>query len=158
VGQIGQFCCPHIASSFLPTTRTFNIHMMSYAPSSNNTNEPLTANNSEVFQVVTLNSDTFVIPQRRESLLSGKVNCSVPFSKRFGSTNSLPKLIWANLFISPVASPDGRACLAVGCAEGLWMGDRNDSKCEGLRFYHVRLSAAQPTLSQPCTVYWISRW
>jgi len=56
--------------------------MMLYAPSPNNTNEPLTANDSEVFQVVTLNSDTFVIPQRGgESLLSGKVNCSVPFSK-----------------------------------------------------------------------------
>ncbi|KAI0283984.1 CNH domain-containing protein [Russula aff. rugulosa BPL654] len=76
------------------------------APSSNNSNEPLTANDSEVFQVVTLNSDTFIIPQRGgENLLSGKVNCSVPFT-----------------------SPDGRACLAVGCAEGLWVGYRNDSQ------------------------------
>jgi hypothetical protein len=74
--------------------------------------------------------------------LSGKVNCSVPFSKQFGSTNSSFKLIWADLFISPVASPDGRACLAVGCAEGLWMGSRNDSQCEGLRLYHARLSVA----------------
>ena len=99
-------------------------------PSSNNTNEPLTANDtvdSEVFQVVTLNSDTFVIPRRGgESLLSGKVNCSVPFSKH----RQIPR-IWADLFISSIASPDGRACLAVGCAEGLWIGDRNNSHCEG---------------------------
>ena len=106
------------------------------APSSSNSNEPLTANDSEVFQVVTLNSETFIIPQRGgESSLSGKAICSIPFSKQFGSTNSLPKLIWADF---PVASPDGCACLAVGCAEGLWVGYRNDSQCEGLRLYHVR--------------------
>lgn len=132
--------------------------MILYALGSNNTNEHLTANDSEVFQVMTLNSDTFVIPQKGgESLLSGKVNCFIPFSKQFGPTNFSPKLIWADLFLSLVASPDGRACLAVGCDEGLWMGDRNDSQCEGLRLYHVRLHVAQPTLSQPCTVYCISR-
>ncbi|KAF8500987.1 CNH domain-containing protein, partial [Russula emetica] len=77
--------------------------------------EPWTANDlpvhSEVFQVVTLSPDTFVntsiaakgILQSRdkERTLSGKVNCSLPFT-----------------------SPDGRACLAVGCAEGLWIGYR----------------------------------
>ena len=132
--------------------------MTMYAPS-NNTNEPLTANDLEVFQVVTLNSDTFVIPQKsKDSLLSGKVNCSIPFSKQFRSTNSSPKLIWADLFISPAASPDGRDYLAVGCDQGLWMGDRNDSQCESLRLCHVHLSVAQPTPSQPCTVYCISRW
>jgi hypothetical protein len=68
-----------------------SIYMMLCAPSSNDSNEPSTANDSEVFQVETLNSDTFIISQRGGvSLLSGKVNCSVPFSKQFGSTNSLP--------------------------------------------------------------------
>jgi hypothetical protein len=122
--------------------------MMLCELSSNNTNEPLTANDSEVFQVVALSSDTFAIPRRGgESLLSGKVNCSIPFSKQFGSTGSSPKLIWADLVISLVASPDGRACLAVGCAEGLWMGDRNDSQCGGLHLFRARLSVAQPALS-----------
>jgi hypothetical protein len=122
--------------------------MMSYALISNDTNEPLTANDSEVFQVVTLNSDTFVIPRRGgENSLSGKVNCSIPFSKQFGSANSSPKLILTDSFISLVASPDGRTCLAVGCDEGLWMGNRDYSQCEGLRLYHVlRLSVAQLTL------------
>ncbi len=105
---------------------------MSYAPSSNTTNEPLTVHDSEVFQIVTLNSDLFVIPQRGGgSTLSGEINCSLLFSKQFGSINPSSKLIWVNLFISLVASPDGRACLAVGCAEGLWIGYRNDSQCEG---------------------------
>ena len=56
---------------------------MSYA---NTTDEPLTA---EVFQVVTLRSDTFIMQpmpanQSRggESTFSGKVNCSLSFSKR----------------------------------------------------------------------------
>ena len=129
--------------------------MMLCAPSSNDSNEPLTG---EVFQVVMLNSNTFIISKGGESLSSGKVNCSVPFSKQFDWTDSSHNVIQADLFISLVASPDGRACLAVGCAEGLWVGYRNDSQCEGLRLYDVRLSVAQPALSQPFTVYCASRW
>ncbi|KAF8478152.1 CNH domain-containing protein [Russula ochroleuca] len=75
----------------------------------NTTNEPST---SEVFQVVTLSSDTFIIQstpaqQSRggESTSSGKVNCSLSF-----------------------ASTDGHACLAIGCEEGLWIGYRDDSQ------------------------------
>jgi hypothetical protein len=142
VGQIGQSCSPHIASS------------------SNDTNESLTANDSEVLQVLTLNSDTSIISGGRRELVAGKVDqvdCSVPFSKRFGSTNSSHKLIRANLFTPPVASPNRRVCLAAACAEGLWKGDRSDYQCEGLRLYHVRLYVARRTLSQPCTVFWISR-
>jgi hypothetical protein len=56
-------------------------------------NEPWTANDphSEVFQVVTLSPDTFFdasVPAKgilrsrdKERTLSGKVNCSLPFSK-----------------------------------------------------------------------------
>lgn len=82
-------------------------------------NEPWTANDphSEVFRVVTLSPDMFVNPsipaegllqsREKERMLSGKVNCSLPFT-----------------------SPDGRACLAVGCAEGLWIGYRSESQLE----------------------------
>jgi RHO1 GDP-GTP exchange protein 1/2 len=97
----------------------------------NTTNEPLT---SEVFQVATLRSDTFIIQSMpanqsrgRESTFSGKVNCSLSFSRR---KNHLI-LIWTDLLISTVlASTDGRACLAVGCEEGLWIGYRDDSQRE----------------------------
>lgn len=68
--------------------------MGSEAPSSNNTNAPWTVDESEVFQVVTLNSDTFVaqsastLSQRitqswsteKTFPFTGKVTCSVPFS------------------------------------------------------------------------------
>jgi hypothetical protein len=96
----------------------------------NTTNEPST---SEVFQVVTLSSDTFIIQstpaqQSRggESTSSGKVNCSLSF----GKPKSHLILIWAELLISIVASTDGHACLAIGCEEGLWIGYRDDSQCE----------------------------
>lgn len=82
--------------------------MMSYyAPSSNTTDQPCTVNgsDSEVFQVVTLSSDMWVNPstsaksilQSRggENTFSGKVNCSLPFSKHLGSRQVLHKLIWA---------------------------------------------------------------
>jgi hypothetical protein len=105
-------------------------------------NEPWTANDphSEVFQVVTLSPDMFVNPsisakrilqsRDKERTLSGKVNCSLPFSKHLGSRQVPHSLIWANLLIPTIASPDGRACLAVGCAEGLWIGYRSDSLLE----------------------------
>jgi hypothetical protein len=45
--------------------------------------------------------------------------------------------------IPNIASLDGRACLAVGCTEGLWIGYRNGSQleleCEVLRPDHVCL-------------------
>jgi hypothetical protein len=107
-------------------------------------NEPRTANDahSEVFQVVTLSQDMFVNSsirtkgtlqsREKERTLSGKVNCSLPFSKHLGSRQDSHNLI---LLIPTIACPDGRACLAVGCAEGLWIGFRNDShlelECEG---------------------------
>src|SRR5258708_20979213 len=98
---------------------------------------------SKLFQVVTFSSDMFadpLIPEKgllqskvevEESTLSGKVNCSLTFSKQLGSTGVSHNLIWAADFVIPtIASTDGRTCLAIGCAEGLWIGYRDDSQCE----------------------------
>ncbi|KAN0135922.1 CNH domain containing protein [Lactarius tabidus] len=70
---------------------------------------------NRVFEVETLSSDTFVVPsmlspptkQSRisESSFTGMVTCSVPFT-----------------------IADGRARVAVGCAEGVWIGFRNDPR------------------------------
>ncbi len=138
-------------------------------------NEPWTANDphSEVFQVVTLSPYVFVDPsipakgilqsREKERTLSGKVNCSLPFSKHLGLRQDSHNLIWAaGLLIPAIASPDGRACIAVGCAEGLWIGYRNDSQLE------LECEVCAPTMyaclllrhlhPQPYDVYLISRW
>lgn len=70
---------------------------------------------NKVFEVETLSSDTFVVPSmlspptnhswNAESSFTGKVTCSVPFT-----------------------TADGRALVAVGCAEGVWIGFRHDSR------------------------------
>ncbi|KAH9000438.1 Dbl-like domain-containing protein [Lactarius akahatsu] len=70
---------------------------------------------NRVFEVETLSSDTFVVPSmlspptnhswNAESSFTGKVTCSVPFT-----------------------TADGRALVAVGCAEGVWIGFRHDSR------------------------------
>lgn len=128
---------------------------------------------SEVFQVVPLSPDVFVNPsiptkgitQSRDKgrTPSGKVNCSLPFSKHPGSRQVSHNLIWAaDLHIAAIASSDGRACLAVGCAEGLWIGHRTDSQveleCEFSRLNHVHLLVDQAPPSQPYDVYRILRW
>ncbi|KAI0272596.1 Dbl-like domain-containing protein [Gloeopeniophorella convolvens] len=70
---------------------------------------------NKVFEVETLSADTFVVPSmlapptnhswNSESAFTGKVTCSVPFT-----------------------TADGRALVAVGCAEGVWIGFRHDSR------------------------------
>ncbi|KAA1475511.1 Dbl-like domain-containing protein [Dentipellis sp. KUC8613] len=69
---------------------------------------------NKVFEVETLSADTFLMPSlaaptntswNSENSFTGKVTCSVPFT-----TN------------------DGRALVAVGCAEGVWIGFRHDSR------------------------------
>jgi RHO1 GDP-GTP exchange protein 1/2 len=94
---------------------------------------------NKVFEVETLSSDTFVVPSmlaaptnhawNTDSAFTGKVTCSVPFSKQFVSVVhiSCSNLRATCLFI---ATPDGRALVAVGCAEGVWIGFRHDSRCE----------------------------
>ncbi|KAF8972796.1 Dbl homology domain-containing protein [Flammula alnicola] len=62
------------------------------------------------------NVDTFLLPTlttgpnssvwQDGTLFTGKVTCSVPFN-----------------------TPDGRGLVAIGCAEGVWIGYRHDSRC-----------------------------
>ncbi|KAN0135316.1 CNH domain containing protein [Lactarius tabidus] len=70
---------------------------------------------NRAFEVEMLSSDTFVVPsmltpptnqtRNSESSFTGKVTCSTPFT-----------------------SADGRALVAAGCAEGVWIGFRHDSR------------------------------
>ncbi|EGN96888.1 hypothetical protein SERLA73DRAFT_58376 [Serpula lacrymans var. lacrymans S7.3] len=70
---------------------------------------------NKVFEIETLSTDTFLVPSiaagastpswNYENSLTGKVTCSVPFT-----------------------TADGRALVAIGCAEGVWIGFRHDSK------------------------------
>lgn len=77
---------------------------------------------NKVFEIETLSADTFVIPAvvgsgassppaawNQEATCTGKVTCSVPFM-----------------------TGDGRGLVAIGCAEGVWIGFRHDPKCEFL--------------------------
>ncbi|KAG9014371.1 hypothetical protein FRB94_012777 [Tulasnella sp. JGI-2019a] len=69
---------------------------------------------NKVFEMRNLSEDTFVVPSFQGSVsggwsgempFTGKVTCSVPF-----------------------ATSDGRGLVAVGCAEGVWIGLRSDAK------------------------------
>ncbi|KAL5513096.1 TUS1 [Sanghuangporus vaninii] len=70
---------------------------------------------NKVFEIETLSSETFCVPSmhatqtsaswNEEHVFTGKVTCSVPFS-----------------------TPDGRGLVAIGCAEGVWIGLRHDPK------------------------------
>ncbi|OCH96297.1 Dbl domain-containing protein [Obba rivulosa] len=70
---------------------------------------------NKVFEIETLSADTFIVPSvapgtgapswSTENAFTGKVTCSVPFT-----------------------TADGRGLVAVGCAEGVWIGFRHDSR------------------------------
>ncbi|CAK5273832.1 unnamed protein product [Mycena citricolor] len=69
---------------------------------------------NKVFEIETLSAETFLVPSLatpatapayHENSLTGKVTCSVPFN-----------------------TPDGRGLVAIGCAEGVWIGFRHDSR------------------------------
>ncbi|KAJ6477474.1 CNH domain-containing protein [Mycena vulgaris] len=69
---------------------------------------------NKVFEIETLSTDTFLVPSLvtpptapayHENSLTGKVTCSVPFN-----------------------TTDGRGLVAIGCAEGVWIGFRHDSR------------------------------
>ncbi|THG98759.1 hypothetical protein EW026_g3491 [Hermanssonia centrifuga] len=70
---------------------------------------------NKVFEVETLSADTFLVPSilpgsgaqtwNHENAYTGKVTCSVPFT-----------------------TADGRGLVAIGCAEGVWIGFRHDSR------------------------------
>ncbi|KAI1790239.1 Dbl-like domain-containing protein [Ganoderma leucocontextum] len=70
---------------------------------------------NKVFEIETLSADTFLVPSMmnnnsntswsHENAFTGKVTCSVPFT-----------------------TADGRGLVAIGCAEGVWIGFRHDSR------------------------------
>ncbi|KAL7280654.1 hypothetical protein ACG7TL_005593 [Trametes sanguinea] len=70
---------------------------------------------NKVFEIETLSADTFLVPPmgpssgstswNHENAFTGKVTCSVPFT-----------------------TADGRGLVAIGCAEGVWIGFRHDSR------------------------------
>ncbi|KAF7790213.1 hypothetical protein EIP86_001165 [Pleurotus ostreatoroseus] len=70
---------------------------------------------NKVFEIETLSADTFLVPSmmpsgnsqswNQENAYTGKVTCSVPFN-----------------------TADGRGLVAIGCAEGVWIGFRHDSR------------------------------
>ncbi|KIM44432.1 hypothetical protein M413DRAFT_442414 [Hebeloma cylindrosporum] len=70
---------------------------------------------NKVFEIESLSMHTFLMPSQTTgpnssawydgTLFTGKVTCSVPFN-----------------------TPDGRGLVAVGCAEGVWIGYRHDSQ------------------------------
>jgi hypothetical protein len=102
---------------------------------------------NKVFEIETLSADTFLVPSmmagvsspswNHENSFTGKVTCSVPFSVFF-SLLSLTCII--NESCKP-ATADGRGLVAIGCAEGVWIGFRHDSRCEiFLLFVYVELN------------------
>jgi RHO1 GDP-GTP exchange protein 1/2 len=94
---------------------------------------------NKVFEIETLSADTFLVPSmlagattpswNHENSFTGKVTCSVPFGK-----NSLPLAVHITHQIYPPATGDGRALVAIGCAEGVWIGFRHDSRCKSCNF------------------------
>lgn len=80
---------------------------------------------NRVFEIETLSIETFLIPPinlaptaptwHDMGNFTGKVTCSVPFT-----------------------TPDGRGLVAIGCAEGVWIGFRHDSRSMR-RVLHVRM-------------------
>ncbi|RDX54148.1 Dbl-like domain-containing protein [Lentinus brumalis] len=69
---------------------------------------------NKVFEIETLSADTFLVPSMMSAsntswsngeAFTGKVTCSVPFT-----------------------TADGRGLVAIGCAEGVWIGFRHDSR------------------------------
>lgn len=86
---------------------------------------------NKVFELEPLSTDTFLVPSissaavpswNHENSLTGKVTCSVPFSK-------LKTFTFLHLSYVFQATADGRALVAIGCAEGVWIGFRHDSRC-----------------------------
>ena len=91
---------------------------------------------NKVFAIENLSVDTFLLPSLNTgpnssvwqdgTFFTGKVTCSVPFSKGLLLLFFYDKLIyelWAE-------TPDGRGLIAIGCAEGVWIGYRYDSRCK----------------------------
>ncbi|KAH8116354.1 Dbl domain-containing protein [Phellopilus nigrolimitatus] len=90
---------------------------------------------NKVFEIETLSTDTFLVPSMHasqqssswgdENIFTGKVTCSVPFCMfmLMDYDNRKQTNMHARL-----ATPDGRGLVAVGCAEGVWIGLRHDPR------------------------------
>ena len=88
---------------------------------------------NKVFEVEYLSMDTFIMPPmsaaagptwNQDSQFTGRVTCSVPFSE------SSTILGTSHVLKLTADTPDGRALVAIGCTEGVWIGFRHDPKCE----------------------------
>jgi RHO1 GDP-GTP exchange protein 1/2 len=74
---------------------------------------------NKVFETKILSKDTF---------FDGGVTCSTPFGEFLSPVFCLCGALDNNCM--SIDMPDGRGLIAIGCAEGVWIGLRNDSKCE----------------------------
>jgi hypothetical protein len=74
---------------------------------------------NKVFETKILSKDTFS---------EGGVTCSVSFGKFLSPVFCLCGVL-DNNYMS-IDMPDGRGLVAIGCAEGVWIGFRHNSKCE----------------------------
>lgn len=114
---------------------------------------------NKVFELETLSADAFMVPSiksnesanpswNNDNSFTGKVTCSVPFSRR---QRCFHFSIWLNNLFP--ATPDGRALVAVGCAEGVWIGFRHDSRCQCCLFRyrashtHIAITSDAPRAS-----------
>ena len=62
-----------------------------------------------------------------ENTFTGKVTCSVPFCEFFDCLLASHSIL--RVYTLTVTS-DGRGLVAIGCAEGVWIGLRHDPRCE----------------------------
>lgn len=96
---------------------------------------------NKVFEVETLSADTFLVPSilpgasaqgwTHENAYTGKVTCSVPFSTSLPLRRGVRKVIM--VMSTSIDTADGRGLVAIGCAEGVWIGFRHDSRCMSSR-------------------------
>ncbi|THU93894.1 Dbl-like domain-containing protein [Dendrothele bispora CBS 962.96] len=78
--------------------------------------------NNKVFEIETLSNDTFLVP----SLIgNGSGNAAGASAAAWNNENSFTGKVTCTV---PLNTPDGRGLVAIGCAEGVWIGFRHDSK------------------------------
>jgi hypothetical protein len=91
----------------------------------------------EVFKIETINKDTFLSSavavdptasgNPEKGSFTGEVTCSLSFSAFLSFTS--PQNIMIDISIN-IAAPDGCGQVAIGCAEGIWVGSRDDPQCK----------------------------
>lgn len=100
---------------------------------------------NKVFEMETLSVDVLSIPSPPANTggslydggnFTGKVTCSIPFSEWFRTSH----ILCAD-FPGVTDAPGGHELIAIGCAEGVWVGSRCDPRC--MRFlssFHLVLT------------------